>query len=81
VNCDEPWDRGLTFKPVEGNAIFWMNAQARARSDGERDGNDEGAGSVEGERRAVRRMVPLTSGEEVGVNFWTRQAPWFEEEE
>ncbi|KAF2839529.1 hypothetical protein M501DRAFT_1056887 [Patellaria atrata CBS 101060] len=25
VDCDRPWDEGVTFLPVEGNAVFWVN--------------------------------------------------------
>ncbi|KAK5662412.1 hypothetical protein OQA88_8323 [Cercophora sp. LCS_1] len=25
VDCDEEWERGVTFRPVEGNAIYWEN--------------------------------------------------------
>ncbi|KXX77873.1 putative prolyl 4-hydroxylase 4 [Madurella mycetomatis] len=25
VDCDEPWERGITFRPVQGNAIYWEN--------------------------------------------------------
>ncbi|CZT10127.1 uncharacterized protein RAG0_14687 [Rhynchosporium agropyri] len=24
VDCDEPWDNGITFPPVPGNAVFWQ---------------------------------------------------------
>ena len=25
VDCDEPWENGVTFRPVPGNAVFWEN--------------------------------------------------------
>jgi prolyl 4-hydroxylase len=33
VNCDAGWDEGVTFRPVEGNAVFWRNMEG-GRGDG-----------------------------------------------
>jgi len=57
VECDVPWEAGVTFRAVQGNAIYW------------RDLNESG----HGDRRVARAAVPLTGGEEVSVNMWTRQ--------
>jgi prolyl 4-hydroxylase len=60
IDCDEPWDRGVTFRPVEGNAIFWENLRV---------------GNQAGNYKTLHAGLPLTSGEKVGLNIWTRQAP------
>lgn len=57
VECDVPWEAGVTFRAVEGNAIYW------------RDLNETG----QGDRRVARAAVPLTSGDEASVDLWTRQ--------
>lgn len=59
VDCDEPWDNGLTFRPVEGNFVYWENLLA--------DGT--------GDPRNLHAGLPVTSGQKVGMNIWTRQAP------
>ena len=25
IDCDEEWEKGVTFRPVEGNAVYWEN--------------------------------------------------------
>ncbi|KAK2624958.1 hypothetical protein QTJ16_005327 [Diplocarpon rosae] len=59
VDCDEPWDNGVTFRPVPGNAIFWQNLLE--------DGS--------GDPATVHAGLPVTSGSKIGVNIWTRQGP------
>jgi len=59
VECDEPYANGLTFRPIEGNAIFWENLAP----DGIGDPRTEHAG------------LPVTTGSKIGMNIWTRQAP------
>ncbi|KAK3321343.1 2OG-Fe(II) oxygenase superfamily protein [Cercophora scortea] len=63
LDCDEPWERGVTFRPVEGNAVFWMNLLP--------DGT--------GDPRTLHAGLPVTSGDKIGMNIWTRQAPLSEE--
>jgi prolyl 4-hydroxylase len=63
VDCDEPYDNGITFRPIEGNAIFWENL---------------GPGGV-GDKRTLHAGLPVTTGEKIGMNIWTRQAPLSEE--
>ncbi|KAI0025078.1 hypothetical protein F4780DRAFT_722123 [Xylariomycetidae sp. FL0641] len=63
VDCDEPWDNGVTFRPVEGNAVFWSNV----REDGS------------GDPRTLHAGLPVTSGEKIGMNIWTRQGPLSED--
>ena len=63
VDCDEPYANGVTFRPVEGNAVFWENLTP----DGIGDSRTEHAG------------LPVTSGDKIGMNIWTRQVPLIEE--
>lgn len=65
VDCDAPWDTGVTFKPVEGNAIYWENLWPD--------------GSGKGDHRVVHAGLPVTSGDKIGMNIWTRQVPIGEE--
>jgi prolyl 4-hydroxylase len=48
VDCERPWDEGVTFRPVTGNAIFWMNLK------------DGGRG--EGDLKTLHAGLPVTSG-------------------
>jgi prolyl 4-hydroxylase len=59
VDCDEPWDHGVTFKPVPGNAVFWQNLLP------------DGTGAP----ATLHAGLPVTSGAKLGMNIWTRQAP------
>ncbi|KAK7921506.1 2OG-Fe(II)oxygenase superfamily protein [Apiospora marii] len=59
VDCDEPWDRGVTFRPVVGNAVYWENLHP--------DGT--------GDERNLHAGLPVTSGWKIGMNIWTRQGP------
>jgi len=63
LECDEPYASGLTFRPVEGNAIFWENLTP--------------AGV--GDPRTEHAGLPVTAGVKIGMNIWTRQAPVSEE--
>ncbi|KAK2039486.1 oxidoreductase [Colletotrichum somersetense] len=60
VECDEPWEAGVTFRPVEGNAVFWTNLL---------DGG-------EGDERVMHAGLPVQRGEKLGMNIWTRQGPF-----
>jgi prolyl 4-hydroxylase len=59
VDCDEPWENGVTFRPVPGNAVFWQNL----REDGS------------GDPATLHAGLPVTSGKKLGMNIWTRQGP------
>jgi prolyl 4-hydroxylase len=59
VDCDEEYERGVTFKPIEGNVVYWQNV-------GE-DGK--------GDERTLHAGLPVTSGWKVGMNIWTREGP------
>lgn len=52
-----PDGRGVTFKAVEGNAVFWTNFRA------------DGSGS--GYRETWHAGLPVTKGEKVGLNIWS----------
>ncbi len=62
VECDEPYANGVTFRPVLGNAIFWENLTPGGQ----------------GDPRTEHAGLPLTSGEKIGMNIWTRQMPMSE---
>ncbi|OCK80883.1 2OG-Fe(II) oxygenase superfamily protein [Lepidopterella palustris CBS 459.81] len=59
VNCDEPWDAGVTFRPIPRNAVFWQNLHKDGR----------------GNRATLHAGLPLTSGSKLGMNIWTREKP------
>ncbi|KAI0856892.1 2OG-Fe(II) oxygenase superfamily protein [Xylaria cubensis] len=59
IDCDEPWENGVTFRPVVGNAVFWSNLL------------DDGTG----DQRTLHAGLPVTSGSKLGMNIWTRQGP------
>lgn len=60
VDCDEPWDAGVTFRPLEGNAVFWTNLV---------EGGD-------GDDRVLHAGLPIAKGEKLGMNIWTKQGPF-----
>jgi prolyl 4-hydroxylase len=49
--------RGVKFKPIAGNAIFWVNLD----------------GQGNGDRRLVHAGLPVGEGEKVGLNIWPRK--------
>jgi len=59
VDCDEEWEKGVTFRPIEGNVVYWENVM-------------EGG---QGDQRNLHAGLPVTSGWKVGMNIWTRQGP------
>lgn len=50
-------EKGLKFKPVQGNAIFWVNI--------DEEGN--------GDRRMIHAGLPVGTGEKIGLNIWPRK--------
>ncbi|KAK3348890.1 2OG-Fe(II) oxygenase superfamily protein [Lasiosphaeria hispida] len=64
VECDEPWENGVTFRPVEGNAVFWENLVS---------------GTGRGDERTLHAGLPVTGGGKIGMNIWTREGPLPEE--
>ncbi|KAK0624260.1 hypothetical protein B0T14DRAFT_425870 [Immersiella caudata] len=59
VDCDEEWERGVTFRPVEGNAVYWENLLPDGR----------------GDERTLHAGLPVTGGGKIGMNIWTREGP------
>ncbi|PKS05590.1 hypothetical protein jhhlp_008108 [Lomentospora prolificans] len=59
IDCDEEYERGVTFKPIEGNVVYWQNV------------GDNGMG----DDRTLHAGLPVTSGWKVGMNIWTREGP------
>ncbi len=59
VDCDEEWESGVTFRPAEGNAVFWANLDEDGR----------------GDERVLHAGLPVVSGGKVGMNIWTREGP------
>ena len=55
IDCDEPYEAGVTFKPMLGNVIFWVNYKA--------DGT--------GHPKTLHAGLPVTSGTKIGLNIWT----------
>jgi len=48
---------GTAFRPVEGNAIFWVNLMPSGRGDG----------------RVVHAGLPVGEGRKTGLNIWPRR--------
>jgi prolyl 4-hydroxylase len=63
VDCDEPWENGVTFRPRVGSAVFWQNLRGDGR----------------GDEKTIHAGLPVVSGKKVGMNIWTRQWPLSEE--
>lgn len=57
IDCDEEYEKGVTFRPVPGNAIYWENLLPNGR----------------GDERTLHAGLPLTGGGKVGMNIWTRE--------
>jgi prolyl 4-hydroxylase len=57
ADCDRPYGERVTFKPIAGNAVFWMNLK---------DG-----GKGEGDLKTLHAGLPVTSGTKMGLNIWT----------
>jgi prolyl 4-hydroxylase len=50
-------EQGVKFKPIRGNAIFWVNLDEHGR----------------GDRRVVHAGLPVADGEKIGLNIWPRK--------
>ncbi|EGY19215.1 Prolyl 4-hydroxylase 1 like protein [Verticillium longisporum] len=60
VECDQAREEGVTFRPIEGNAVFWTNLVKGA--DGEMVGDD----------RVLHAGLPIEKGSKLGMNLWTK---------
>lgn len=60
VDCDAEVEEGVTFRPIQGNAVFWRNLK-------------KGPGGYEGDRRTVHAGLPVQKGTKLGMNVWTRE--------
>ncbi|KAF2001218.1 hypothetical protein P154DRAFT_596836 [Amniculicola lignicola CBS 123094] len=49
--------QGVKFKPITGNAVFWVNLD----------------GEGVGDRRVVHAGLPVGEGEKIGLNIWPRR--------
>ncbi|OAL34854.1 hypothetical protein AYO20_05814 [Fonsecaea nubica] len=58
VDCDRPIDDGVTFKPIQGNAVYWDNL----------------SGDGKGNPQTLHAGMPVTSGNKMGLNMWTWQS-------
>jgi prolyl 4-hydroxylase len=56
---------GVKFKPIKGNAIFWINLN----------------GDGEGDERVVHAGLPVGEGEKIGLNLWPRKFYGMENED
>lgn len=63
IDCDEPYENGVTFRPVEGSAVYWENLMTNGV----------------GDERTLHAGLPVVTGQKIGMNIWTRQAPLSEE--
>ncbi|THW31980.1 hypothetical protein D6D21_10545 [Aureobasidium pullulans] len=56
IDCEEPMEKGVTFKPIAGNAIYWYNLIPRSETP----------------HPALRHAgMPVISGKKIGLNMWT----------
>lgn len=55
IDCDRPYEDGVTFKPITGNAIYWRNLDQDGR----------------GLPSTLHAGLPVTSGRKMGMNIWT----------
>ncbi|KAG7137385.1 Prolyl 4-hydroxylase 1 like protein [Verticillium longisporum] len=60
VECDQAREEGVTFRPIEGNAVFWTNLVKG--EDGEMVGDD----------RVLHAGLPIEKGSKLGMNLWTK---------
>lgn len=61
VECDSEWEKGVTFRAVEGNAVFWTNLV---------EGPD---GVKKGDGRVLHAGLPVLKGSKLGLNMWSKE--------
>jgi len=70
LDCDcEEEKGGVTFRAVEGNAVFWENLVVSSDDGGRRRGDE----------RVIHAGLPVLKGEKIGMNIWTREGAMKEE--
>ncbi|ROT37811.1 oxidoreductase [Sodiomyces alkalinus F11] len=62
IECDNDYDSGVTFRAVEGNAVYWSNLR------------QDPAGMRVGDVRVLHAGLPVIKGQKVGMNIWTKEA-------
>jgi prolyl 4-hydroxylase len=62
VDCDAELEDGVTFRPVQGNAVFWRNLKWNG-----------GRKEFVGDGRTVHAGLPVQRGKKLGMNIWTRE--------
>lgn len=55
VECGESDVEGVTFRPVAGNAVFWLNFDPEGR----------------GYKETIHAGMPVLSGTKIGLNLWS----------
>ncbi|THX86231.1 hypothetical protein D6D04_01543 [Aureobasidium pullulans] len=56
IDCEEPMEKGVSFKPITGNAIYWYNLIPHSETP----------------HPALRHAgMPVISGKKIGLNMWT----------
>ncbi|THW64615.1 hypothetical protein D6D20_02794 [Aureobasidium pullulans] len=56
IDCEEPVEKGVSFKPIAGNAIYWYNLIPHSETP----------------HPALRHAgMPVISGKKIGLNMWT----------
>jgi prolyl 4-hydroxylase len=62
VDCDVELEDGVTFRPVQGNAVFWRNLKWNGVKK-----------EFVGDGRTVHAGLPVQRGKKLGMNVWTRE--------
>ncbi|OAL47135.1 hypothetical protein IQ07DRAFT_490113, partial [Pyrenochaeta sp. DS3sAY3a] len=60
VDCDAPVEEGVVFRPIPGNAVFWVNMK-------------KGKNGYVGDQRTLHAGLPVQRGSKLGMNIWTRE--------
>jgi prolyl 4-hydroxylase len=55
IECDDEGEKGVTFKPRRGAAVFWMNFDGEGR----------------GYKETIHAGMPVRAGQKIGLNIWS----------
>ena len=69
IDCDEPWDNGVTVLPREGAAVFWVNMLPLPKKPVKKSESS----SRRGDERTLHAGLPVLRGRKMGMNIWTRE--------